>query len=112
MPTSEYKTIEDALSKFLELAGDQGQVITSGALACAGPVVDNACDMTNLEWVVDGNSIRERFGMRTAVMFQLLTAFVIMRSAACTWHCEAKSPCVELQLATVANGQSPTGETM
>eukprot|EP00892_Ulva_mutabilis_P009391 jgi/Ulvmu1/6824/UM031_0028.1 len=68
IPTSQYETIEDALAQFLSLAGDQGKTISSGALACAGPVVDNACDMTNLKWVVDGDAISKRFGMRTAIL--------------------------------------------
>lgn len=67
IPTEDFDTVEDALDKFLELAGEQGKVVSSSALACAGPVVDNVCDMTNLQWVVDGNAISEKFGMRTAV---------------------------------------------
>lgn len=74
MPTSQYDTVEDAIAAFLRLSGEQGDVISSGALACAGPVVDNVCDMTNLKWVVDGDAIAKRFGMRTAVTPTFLPA--------------------------------------
>lgn len=73
LSTQDYASIEEALQHFLSTAGDQAEVIASSCLACAGPVVDNACAMTNLKWVVDGAAIYEQFGMRTAVSSHLVT---------------------------------------
>lgn len=67
LQTRDFASIEAALQHFINSAGDQAGVIASSCLACAGPVVDNTCAMTNLKWVVDGAAISEQFGMRTAV---------------------------------------------
>lgn len=65
--TDEYPSFEEAMRVFLKQAGDQAESISSCCLACAGPVVDNKCAMTNLKWVVDGRAITQEFGFRTAV---------------------------------------------
>ena len=65
--TRDFSSIDEALQHFISSAGDQAEIIASCCLACAGPVVDNTCAMTNLKWVVDGEAISQMFGMRTAV---------------------------------------------
>jgi glucokinase len=65
--TKEYPTFQEALRAFLKMSGRRAHSINSCALACAGPVVDNKCAMTNLRWVIDGAAIASEFGFRTAV---------------------------------------------
>ena len=36
----------------------------AAAFACAGPVLDNKCVMTNLEWIIDGQSLTVKYGIR------------------------------------------------
>ena len=36
----------------------------AAAFACAGPVLDNKCVMTNLSWVIDGQSLTIKYGIR------------------------------------------------
>eukprot|EP00892_Ulva_mutabilis_P009390 jgi/Ulvmu1/6823/UM031_0027.1 len=68
LATQDFSSIEEALQHFISSAGVEADVIACSCLACAGPVVDNTCAMTNLKWVVDGHAIAEQFGMRTTVL--------------------------------------------
>lgn len=65
-PTKDYMTFDDALDA---LAGENAfKIDTPGAaaFACAGPVLDNKCVMTNLEWIIDGQSLTVKYGIRYA----------------------------------------------
>lgn len=67
-PTKDYMTFDDALDA---LAGEDAfKIDTPGAaaFACAGPVLDNKCVMTNLEWIIDGQSLTVKYGIRMAVL--------------------------------------------
>ena len=39
----------------------------AAAFACAGPVLDNKCVMTNLEWIIDGQSLTAKYGIRYGI---------------------------------------------
>lgn len=109
LQTRDFASIEDALHHFISSAGDQADVIASSCLACAGPVVDNTCAMTNLKWVVDGEAIAEQFGMRTAVRFLfspnshagvsgLLSRKPLEPAGCCTLNPTSSRACVALEL--------------
>ena len=36
----------------------------AAALAIAGAVENNRCDMTNLHWVVDGDALQKHYGIK------------------------------------------------
>ena len=40
----------------------------AAAFACAGPVLDNKCVMTNLEWIIDGQSLTIKYGIRYNIL--------------------------------------------
>lgn len=67
-PTKDYPTFEDAFDSLCQEEVYQQHPPESAALACAGPVVDNICDMTNLSWVIDGDSLTKKYGLRVAVL--------------------------------------------
>ena len=48
-------------------AGVTPEGIETCCIACAGPVIGNVCDMTNLRWLVDGNALEAEFGFRFSV---------------------------------------------
>ncbi len=49
---------------FLNLREAQGYQPQAAALAVAGAVEDNAVPMTNISWVIDGNSLEAQFGFK------------------------------------------------
>lgn len=57
-------TFDDALDALG--SEDAFKIDTPGAaaFACAGPVLDNKCVMTNLEWIIDGQSLTVKYGIR------------------------------------------------
>ena len=66
-PTQEHPTFDGALAAFLaepELANVE---VESCCIACAGPVSNNACTMTNLHWQVDGDAVQQHHGFPCAV---------------------------------------------
>ena len=64
-------TFEDALDALA--SEDAFKIDTPGAaaFACAGPVLDNKCVMTNLEWIIDGQSLTVKYGIRYAHLITL-----------------------------------------
>ncbi|DBA88595.1 TPA: hypothetical protein ACH3X1_004243 [Trebouxia sp. C0004] len=67
-PTSDYKTFEDAFEALMAEPVYRESPPESAALACAGFVQDNTCDMTNLSWKIDGDALTEKYGLRVAVL--------------------------------------------
>ena len=65
--TAEYETFSEALKVFMSSAGVTPDEIETCCIACAGPVIGNVCDMTNLRWLVDGNALEAEFGFRFSV---------------------------------------------
>ena len=58
----------DALGQFLDELGPRkgSQRITAAAFGAAGPCAGNRVQMTNRPWVVDGDVVANRFGIRNA----------------------------------------------
>lgn len=63
-PTAAYSTFPEAMAAFLDESGGTGPVPAAAALAVAGAVSDNRCDMTNVNWTVDGAELQQRFRLR------------------------------------------------
>ena len=67
-PTSDFPTFDAALVHFMKEAGVTADEVFSCCIACAGPVLNNKCTMTNLQWTVDGETIEQHHGFRTQVL--------------------------------------------
>ncbi len=63
-PTKDYITFEHALDALASEPAFKKDTPGAAAFACAGPVLDNKCVMTNLEWVIDGASLTMKYGIR------------------------------------------------
>jgi hypothetical protein len=63
-PTKDFSTFPDALAEVANLEVFQGNLPRAAAFACAGPVSNNKCEMTNLSWVVDGDYLSKTHGIR------------------------------------------------
>ena len=63
-PTKDYLTFENALDALASQDAFKHNPPGAAAFACAGPVLDNKCVMTNLEWVIDGASLTHKYGIR------------------------------------------------
>lgn len=63
-PTKDYMTFEDALDALASETAFRTDTPGAAAFACAGPVLDNKCVMTNLEWIIDGQSLTVKYGIR------------------------------------------------
>lgn len=66
-PTKDYLSVEHALDAMALEEAFQNNVPGAAAFACAGPVLDNRCSMTNLSWVIDGQSLTFKYGIRCVV---------------------------------------------
>ena len=63
-PTKDYLSVEHALDSMASEEAFKSNVPGAAAFACAGPVLDNKCVMTNLSWVIDGQSLTIKYGIR------------------------------------------------
>lgn len=58
--------VEEIIEEFIESGGgDEAGRIEAASFGIACPVVENRCRLTNLDWEVDGDRVRERFGLPT-----------------------------------------------
>ena len=71
--TLDYDGIEPLLATFLD-AHASGWTIDAAVLGVAGPVRDNASDLTNVPWRVEGPAIARRFGIRSVRLLNDLVA--------------------------------------
>ena len=46
----------------------EGQCLQNGTAVIAGPVENNRCAMTNLDWVIDGSDLTKRHGVKFAIL--------------------------------------------
>lgn len=65
-PTRDFPTFPDALQAVAQEEVFQSNTPSAAAFACAGPVANNKCDMTNLDWTIDGNYLSATHGIRYA----------------------------------------------
>ena len=63
-PTKDYISFERALDALSSEPAFKKDTPGAAAFACAGPVLDNKCVMTNLEWIIDGASLTAKYGIR------------------------------------------------
>lgn len=66
-----FDSFEDVISEFLPVDAVQ---IAELVVAMAGPVVGNSGRLTNLDWVIDGDRLSERFGITAVRIVNDLTA--------------------------------------
>ena len=72
--TAEYPAFQDALNALCTFPEFQSWLPQSVALAVAGPVKDNVCEMTNLSWIIDGNHLTQKYGVRWDICLLTLPA--------------------------------------
>ena len=63
-PTREFATFPDALQAVAQQEIFQANTPSAAAFACAGPITGNRCDMTNLDWTIDGDYLSVTHGIR------------------------------------------------
>lgn len=61
---SDFSSVGDAIAAFLAHRGSG--LPGAAVLGVAGPVENNRCIFTNSPWVVDGDELQHKFGLRTA----------------------------------------------
>lgn len=67
--TEDYKQFSDALAALLQLEPLRGEgKPRAAAFACAGPVKEQRCTMTNLGWTIDAAEVEAQFGIRSTVL--------------------------------------------
>ncbi len=71
--TREHDGVASVLTPFLDRHG-AGLTIAAAVLGVAGPVRDNASDLTNIPWRVEGSAIAERFRIRKVRLLNDLVA--------------------------------------
>jgi glucokinase len=62
MAVADHARFDDALDAFITSRADRGS-ISHAIFGVAGVVEDGCCALTNNSWVVDGRTLRERFGL-------------------------------------------------
>ncbi|BDA42706.1 Glucokinase [Coccomyxa sp. Obi] len=67
-PCKDFPTFPEALAEVARQEVFQANLPKAAAFACAGPVANNKCEMTNLSWVIDGDYLSEAHGIRVAVL--------------------------------------------
>lgn len=71
-PTKEFETFPDALEAVAQEEVFQTNTPSAAAFACAGPVASNKCEMTNLDWTIDGDYLSATHGIRCGLLISLL----------------------------------------
>ncbi|EFJ43507.1 hypothetical protein VOLCADRAFT_106775 [Volvox carteri f. nagariensis] len=66
-PTSEYSTFDAVVDAFLSEPSVGQSPPQAAALAIAGAVNDNRCNMTNVNWIVDGDQLQAKHGFRSPI---------------------------------------------
>lgn len=65
-PARDFSTFEAALLSHADWFRKHG--VESAAIACAGPVANGVCHMTNLGWVIDAKAVERAIGIPTHVL--------------------------------------------
>ncbi len=66
-PTKAFETFPDALEAVSQEEVFQTNTPSAAAFACAGPVANNKCEMTNLDWTIDGDYLSATHGIRYVI---------------------------------------------
>jgi len=77
-PSQEYASLSEVLSL---LQREHPQKISTAAFGIAGPVVENTCRLTNVDWTVDGQELARDLGLSSVALLNDLvaTAYGILR---------------------------------
>ena len=69
-PSQEIDSIVPAIRQLLEVASSRfpGISLSMAGISGAGPISKNRCDLSNLDWSLDGNEIAEAFGVPTFII--------------------------------------------
>jgi glucokinase len=71
--SKEFTSFDEIVAKFLASAKDSHGVQGPGtvALAVAGAVKDNKCELTNVkQFLIDGNALQDQYGIRCGLVFE------------------------------------------
>lgn len=66
-----YRDFKDILADYLQKYKPK---LTSACLAIAGPIHNNFCTMTNLNWKIDGTEIAQQFSIESVLLINDLSA--------------------------------------
>jgi glucokinase len=68
--SSELHNLADAIALVLDMTKEKlkGVKIIAGCISGAGPVKDNDCTLTNLDWNINGNALTEQFNFPIRVI--------------------------------------------
>jgi glucokinase len=67
-PSQQYQSLELIIEEFLR---EIERSVSAGSFGVAGPVVGNRAQVTNLPWVIDAGTMRERFGFNIHLLNDL-----------------------------------------
>ena len=72
--TLDYKDLPSMIAGFLERESVDAAAIESACFGVAGPVFDEAAELTNVPWKVDARSVKARFAFRRVMLLNDLQA--------------------------------------
>lgn len=75
--SADFQSLEVIIKQFLDTYIQQGGNTNRISIACfgvAGPVINNHCEVTNLPWVIDGDSIALQFNWQSVHLLNDLEA--------------------------------------
>lgn len=72
--SADFNTFEEILSLFLNQYSET-EDIYSACFAVAGPVIDNQAKITNLPWLISGNTIKNQFNLSNLSRVTLINDF-------------------------------------
>lgn len=67
-PTASYPTFEGVMSELLQEPAVVARPPQAAALAVAGAVEDDRCEMTNVSWLIDGHALQKKHGFKVALL--------------------------------------------
>ncbi|MFQ5442603.1 MAG: glucokinase [Thermodesulfobacteriota bacterium] len=68
---ADFSSIEEVVQAFLE---DEAGTIDAASFGVASPVLENRARLTNIDWVIDGPALAERFGIKRLELINDLVA--------------------------------------
>src|SRR5262245_60729518 len=72
--TLDYADLPSMIAEFLDAQSTKPSSVRTAAIGVAGPVIDEAAELTNVPWKVDGRRVSERFKFRRVTLLNDLQA--------------------------------------
>src|SRR5580765_7316669 len=72
--TLDYDDLAPMIREFLKANGVEARAIEAATFGVAGAVTDQVARLTNVPWIVEGESIKERLGFRRSYVLNDLEA--------------------------------------